>query len=124
MGGQSIPAFDYYMAPGVAKTMVTELCRVLEIYYDIDTSILKEKLKEVQKRRKLLLNEEAKEEIYELCKEFVDNFTKDDFDKVWGKALKYVDSATHQAMEALIHNLNSMHSRAGSQVTGAVLLGN
>lgn len=123
MGGQSIPAFDYYMAPGVAKTMVSELVKVIDIYYnDIDTSTLKEKLREVQEKRNLLLNEESKEEIYEICKDFVVDFTRDAFNRVWDKALKYVDSATHQAMEALIHNLNSMHSRAGSQVTGAVSL--
>lgn len=32
------------------------------------------------------------------------------------KALKEVEDQTHQAMEALVHNLNSMHSRAGAQV--------
>ena len=42
MGGQSIPAFDYYMAPGVAKTMITELVKVIDTRYDdIDIDALK-----------------------------------------------------------------------------------
>ena len=32
------------------------------------------------------------------------------------KALEYTEKATYQAMEALVHNLNTMHSRAGAQI--------
>lgn len=32
------------------------------------------------------------------------------------RAVQETEKATHQAMESLIHNLNSMHSRAGAQV--------
>src|SRR5699024_6217334 len=38
------------------------------------------------------------------------------FEKAYEKALQKTDRATQQAMEAFIHNLNTMHSRAGAQV--------
>lgn len=122
-GGQSIPAFDYYMAPGVAKTMITELVKVIDTRYDdIDIDALKSELKGVQKEHKLILNDVVKEKIKDICAKYISKLSSNAFNKLWEKALKYADKATHQAMEALIHNLNSMHSRAGSQVTGAVSL--
>lgn len=39
-----------------------------------------------------------------------------DVDKAEKLAWKRTDKETYQAMEALVHNLNSMHSRAGAQV--------
>lgn len=117
MGGQSIPAFDYYMAPGVAKTMITELVKVIDTRYDdIDIDALKSELKGVQKEHKLILNDGVKEKIKDICAKYISKLSSNAFNKLWDKALKYTDKATHQAMEALIHNLNSMHSRAGSQV--------
>ena len=122
-GGQSVPAFDYYMAPGVAKTMITELVKVIDTRYDdIDIDALKSELKGVQKEHKLILNDAVKEKIKDICVKYISKLSSNAFNKLWEKALKYADKATHQAMEALIHNLNSMHSRAGSQVTGAVSL--
>ena len=40
-------------------------------------------------------------------------FSKENIDIVLRKALKKTEKETYQAMEALVHNLNSMHSRAG-----------
>ena len=51
-----------------------------------------------------------------------DNFYKDSlevkkiFDKSYEIAFAKTDRATYQAMEAFVHNLNTMHSRAGAQV--------
>lgn len=43
-------------------------------------------------------------------------FDDEQIEKAKTKALKYTEKETYQAMEALVHNLNSMHSRAGAQV--------
>lgn len=43
-------------------------------------------------------------------------YGKEVIDYVWRLAIKHTEQQTYQAMEALIHNLNTMHSRAGAQV--------
>lgn len=43
-------------------------------------------------------------------------YGKEVIDYVWKLAIKHTEQQTYQAMEALIHNLNTMHSRAGAQV--------
>ena len=81
-GGQSVPNFDYCMAPGVRKTYNKEYKNALATYMQ---------LKGVEE-----------------CDE-----AREYADKV---AWERTDKATYQAMEALIHNLNTMNSRAGAQV--------
>ena len=114
-GGQSIPALDYYLAPGVGKTYVSEICRVLENRFDITDeekaelkSILREKLKE---NKYHLISDNGKEVIKSVL--IPKGYTEEDIEIVLGKALKHTEKETYQAMEALVHNLNSMHSRAG-----------
>ena len=114
-GGQSIPAFDYYMAPGVLKTFKKQFKQ--SIYDLLDYSgflnfvnmnaITKEidKLEtievDLEKFELLSKNSEEVYHIFEVSKE---------------KALQRTDRITYQAMEAFVHNLNTMHSRAGAQV--------
>lgn len=43
-------------------------------------------------------------------------FVKDMFSRIYERAFEKTDKATYQAMEAMVHNLNTMHSRAGAQV--------
>ncbi len=81
-GGQSIPNFDYSMAPGVKKTFNKEYKCALEQYMTL---------------KGCGETEEAKAYAEET-------------------AWKRTDRMTYQAMEALIHNLNTMNSRAGAQV--------
>ena len=89
MGGQSIPAFDYYMAPGVAKTMVTELVKVIDTRYDdIDIDSLKSDLKAIQKENKLILNDGVKEKIKDTCVKYIPKLSSNAFNKLWEKALK------------------------------------
>ena len=126
-GGQSIPNFDYGMAPGVAKSYKKIYCqnlgRALELLAKeecgdcVAEEILNEAINlcgewpkledgEVYKAAELsLLKEKYGEEIAVKAQEFA-----------FRRAEKEIDRATFQAMEALVHNLNTMHSRAGAQV--------
>lgn len=117
-GGQSIPAFDYYMAPGVAKTFRTTFLE----YGKLEGIVTPENIREIEEtfndriaqgvtvldrttqlviRSKVLAGDDGKE------MRFV---------RVWLAAMEKTRKATYQAMEALIHNLNTMNSRAGAQV--------
>jgi len=117
-GGQSIPALDYYLAPGVAKTYVSEICQVLEDRFDIDEDVKSEIKKELRKQLKPLKYHIISEKGNEVIDKILGNngFSKENIDIVLKKALKKTEKETYQAMEALVHNLNSMHSRAGAQV--------
>ncbi|MCR5563624.1 MAG: anaerobic ribonucleoside triphosphate reductase [Desulfovibrio sp.] len=119
-GGQAVPHFDFCMAPGVAKTFAKE-------YRDAFTEALR--------LRKNLSREDATVEA--MCffeglgiKPALGNLDamKDAAEKTGDAeivnahayaadvALERTDRRTYQAMEALVHNLNTMHSRAGAQV--------
>ena len=114
-GGQSIPAFDYYMAPGVLKTFKkqykTAILELLE-FTGFDTFVNINKINE--KIDKL--------DSIEFDLNYLDDCTKDSdkvkevFVKAYDIAYKKTDRRTYQAMEAFVHNLNTMHSRAGAQV--------
>ena len=114
-GGQSIPAFDYYMAPGVLKTFKKELKQ--ELYELLEFEGFKELLnfdKIVEIINKL--------ETIEFDMNLFEGFTSKSkriaeiFDQAKENATNKTDRMTFQAMEAFIHNLNTMHSRAGAQV--------
>ena len=105
-GGQSIPAFDYYLAPGVLKSFKKEFKQTLYDLLEFEGFIeLIDKLESIEFDFGLF-----KDILYksEKLKEILHNAYK--------KALQKVDRYTYQAMEAFIHNLNTMHSRAGAQV--------
>ena len=116
-GGQAIVNFDYGIAPGVKKTFIKELCRVLSItYYSympegyIDT--FKNTLKSYDGS---LLSKEGISFAHDYLTNSLD-IPPYRADAIIEQAIQYTDRATYQAMEALIHNLNTMHSRAGAQV--------
>lgn len=127
-GGQSIPNFDYGMAIGVRKTYIKQyrqnLRKSMELLIDeVDLNdnlnnifqILKEeynlvptlsnsqeyKAKEAEYLRELINDEEMVNRVQKFAEE---------------NGYKYTNKGTFQAMEALIHNLNTMHSRAGAQI--------
>ena len=114
-GGQSIPAFDYYMAPGVLKTFKKQLEQ--QIYDLLDYSDLlsfvniDKIVKDVDKINSIDLDIEMFKNYYKESKAIERLFRKS-----YEKALQKTDRITYQAMEAFIHNLNTMHSRAGAQV--------
>ena len=114
-GGQSIPAFDYYMAPGVLKTFKKEFKQELSELLDF------EGFKEFVKFDKIIEMIDKLESI-EFDLNIFEDFTskskkvEEIFKTAYENAMKKTDRATFQAMEAFIHNLNTMHSRAGAQV--------
>lgn len=113
-GGQSIPAFDYYMAPGVAKSYIKEIIKTSYILNPLgDNEGLKAELKELQKKHRLVLD--RTDEIAKIIAKHYPTFNEKTIEHIMDTALSYTTEATHQAMEALLHNLNTMQSRAGSQ---------
>ncbi len=124
-GGQSVVNFDYGMAPGVKKTYYKRfrdnLSRALELLagvsdaQDVSVSMLAEVEQETGLKPELAANETYDAALTQkLNKLNVDAARVIDF--VREHAEKETDKATFQAMEALIHNLNTMNSRAGAQV--------
>lgn len=126
-GGQSIPNFDYGMAKGVAKTYRRiyrqNLARAIELLCDDDDAIntgkeICDKAEEISGQWPKL--EDGKVYMDEEIKILTDMYGE----KLAGKlqrfafrhAEKETDRACYQAMEALVHNLNTMHSRAGAQI--------
>ena len=114
-GGQAIPAFDYYLAPGVLKTYKKQLKQTMYDLLDYSgflTFINFDKF--VEKINKLNSVEFDETDFDKLCK------NSDEVKRIVmiskEKALQKTDRITYQAMEAFIHNLNTMHSRAGAQV--------
>ena len=94
-GGQAIPAFDFYLAPFVRRTFIEEL-KVLEQVSNQDLSDMYDKP--------------------------VDDYVVRELDflqgreRLWQHAINRTACRVHQAMEAFIHNMNTIHSRGGNQV--------
>ena len=126
-GGQSIPNFEYGMAPGVAKTyrkLYSEnLGKACELIAELDDAMTfaNEVVQTVSEQTGLapvLANDNGYQEAELTVLQA--KMPKDMAEKVQKFARKYAeketDKATYQAMEALVHNLNTMHSRAGAQI--------
>ena len=141
VGGQSVPKFDYDLAPGVRKTFTHRYLDNISrlIYFNTDLEIgeirdvVKSAYKEMTDDEQRLLSLSTISAKYQECERaniirgFIENGSNIDRDylfdllyesqnKAWMLAEKETDRATYQAMEALVHNLNTMHSRAGAQV--------
>ena len=122
-GGQSIPLFDYYLAPYVALTYVKQIAHIAKIKFDLSKEKyheLKHRLVAYQKEHKNVMNEQGYSDINDIltkfCEEFKVKASKKRLKKVMKDAYDDTYYDTYQAMEAFIHNLNTMHSRAGAQV--------
>ena len=127
-GGQSIPNFDYGMAEGVAKTYRKAFTRRLkdavEDYLDLGdeqeaiTAIVAAAEKATGETARLessaaylaAVNEGLKKQ-YGLSRELAAKLIT----RASIRAYKKTDRDTQQAMEGFVHNLNTMHSRAGAQ---------
>lgn len=112
-GGQAIVNFDYGLAPYVAKSYVKNICKVLYVWGYEDTKELKKRLNTVYEIEGTMFSEKAQQRVKDALYAVAPMCAQG---SVMKKALDFTDSDTHQAMEALIHNLNTMHSRAGAQV--------
>ena len=125
-GGQSIVNFDYGMAPGVKKTyrkrFRDNLDRALELLGGVEDSADKARaiVDELSEQISLAPNADVDRLVAEKVAELLPDASQDELNKIVSfvreHAEKETDKATYQAMEALIHNLNTMNSRAGAQV--------
>lgn len=94
-GGQAIPAFDFYLAPFVRSSFIEEL-KYLEA-----------------------VSGQSLSHLYEVE---LDDYTSRSLDdlkdeqRLLQHAVNRTVSRVHQAMEAFIHNMNTIHSRGGNQV--------
>lgn len=94
-GGQAIPALDFYLAPYVRSSYIEEIKNLEDL---------------------------TGENLSELYNVKIDDFIKKDLDGLEGKArmtqhaINKTVGRVHQAMEAFIHNMNTIHSRGGNQV--------
>ena len=114
-GGQSVPAFDYYMAPGVLCTFKKQfkqaVCDYID-FMDLNDYINMDKIAaHIDKLKSIKVDLEEFSSYYKESEQL-----KRMFEISYEKAMAKTDRTTYQAMEAFIHNLNTMHSRAGAQV--------
>lgn len=94
-GGQSIPAFDFYLAPYVRATFEEEMLKISAVCEVLDEeTITVERLKEIT------------------VPEYIDNPEYPPFMRI---AVNNTVKRVHQTMEAFIHNMNTMRSRGGGQ---------
>ena len=116
-GGQSIAKFDYDLAKGVIKTYkrtfrknLADILNFEDIDFDVVSYLNELEQKDIFPR---LYNDEINEYL-------IEKLPEDKGYKILGfvanKTTKETIRDTYQAMESLIHNLNTMHSRAGAQV--------
>ncbi len=120
-GGQSIPAFDFFMAKGVLKSFIKHLLANVKFVATldgaadkIDFSALKKSLFEQIKT--IDYSDAAGKGVLKTLKAARVEIDADRLKKIWDLAHESTRKDTHQAMEGFIHNLNTMHSRGGNQV--------
>ncbi|MBQ6434150.1 MAG: anaerobic ribonucleoside triphosphate reductase [Bacteroidaceae bacterium] len=94
-GGQAIPAFDFYLAPYVRMTFVEEVKKLEELFAADYSHLYEAALDDYITKPLEGLEGEA---------------------RVIQHAINKTVSRVHQAMEAFIHNMNTIHSRGGNQV--------
>ena len=94
-GGQAIPAFDFYLAPYVRASFIEELKAIEEL---------------TGANYSHLYNKEVEDYITQPL-----DFLSGD-ERILQHAINKTVARVHQAMEAFIHNMNTIHSRGGNQV--------
>ena len=125
-GGQAIASFDYDMAPGVAKTYIKEYRRALGAGLDLvlmhyaGDDDAKKLLRQIEAETgfvpTLKPNQEFEDELRRRLLEKADEQTVERIMRyAVNRGYRETERRTYQAMEAFIHNLNTMHSRAGAQ---------
>ena len=94
-GGQAIPAFDFYLAPYVRLSFIEELKALEELTGESYTHLYNKEVNDYLKKPLDGLEGEA---------------------RMMQHAMNKTVARVHQAMEAFIHNMNTIHSRGGNQV--------
>ena len=126
-GGQSIVNFDYGLAPGVAKTYkkqyAVNIFKSLELLAPeagVTLQQVKDTLRAIEAEQGLRPQLATDMDYLRAETEALTPLVGGDIAKkaqafALKETEKETEKATYQAMEALIHNLNTMHSRAGAQ---------
>lgn len=134
-GGQSLPNFDYVMADGVRYTYAKEyslaLAESLELIMDVPFEEAERAIKVIMKsfekkgtgRPSLTVSDEFDQAVMSELRNKIPSLQSMSAE-LQQKVLTYTrshaaiqtDRGTFQAMEALVHNFNTLHSRAGAQV--------
>ena len=94
-GGQAIPAFDFYLAPYVRASLVEELKAIEELTGADYSHLYNKEFDDYEIRPLDFLSGE---------------------ERIMQHAINKTVARVHQAMEAFIHNMNTIHSRGGNQV--------
>ena len=126
-GGQSIPNFDYSMAPGVRKSYkrlyFDNMGKMLELLFGLENGAARMRAfgREAEKRLGVFPcmswdNDYREVELKQLLQYADEPAVRQLQEKAAMFADREIVRKTYQAMEVLIHNLNTMHSRAGAQV--------
>jgi len=132
-GGQAIPNFDYSMAPGVAKTFEKSYFLAFSQFFQVSREMSEEDAdalvkairSDIPQHITLGNAEEFGKAVVAFLPEYqrkngLPEITAQEAERAHRYAVKTgttnTDKATYQAMEALVHNLNTMNSRAGAQV--------
>ncbi len=131
-GGQAIVNFDYGMADGVAKSFkryyTRNLAKALALWRDMEDHDIADPEDDLKALREKIEAETGLYPRLETCQPYLDvelpylvekYGDREQMEKAQKLAVHYAEKeterATYQAMEAFIHNLNTMHSRAGAQ---------
>ncbi len=127
-GGQSIPNFEYAMAKGIRITYKKEylknLVKALDLLTDLEDPqrVGEYVVKSIKYDKDKVATLKDSNDYLSIEKKYLSKYIqdKDVIEKIQKFAVKYTEKevvrATYQAMESFIHNLNTMHSRAGAQV--------
>ena len=122
-GGQAIPAFDFFMAPGVRKTFIRQLAdRLLyahsllsgRSFSDEERKGFVEALRDLEPP--LAHTDAAAEALAAGLERIGCQLPAKAVRLALEEAYQRTKRDTHQAMEGFVHNLNTMHSRGGNQV--------
>ncbi len=118
-GGQSIPAFDFFMAKGVLKSFRKHLrANILLLIQlegcSVDEDWLKTQIETIVTSIELLSSQ--KSNLLDCLSKHQFSISTEHLEAVLVRSIESTRKDTHQAMEAFIHNLNTMHSRGGNQV--------
>ena len=130
-GGQSVPMFDYDMAPGVAKTYKRHFKRNVIKAIDFNDFVIPEGSSSEELAENIINAIECEnshnvkialgnaDQVQSALSSVLADYPCDSAKTaavIMKHTKKEIERSTYQAMEALIHNLNTMHSRAGAQI--------
>lgn len=122
-GGQAIPAFDFFMAPGVRKTFYKHLADTILLAAELkmgsdeeapDVKVLRDKI--AGAKPTLSEDDTTVQTVLEAIKGTCPQLDLNGVRVAVKESFRRTSRDTHQAMEGFIHNLNTMHSRGGNQV--------